>query len=152
VSKPSHPQVPAPATTLTLSVLLALSLAVSQAGARGERQPLTRSPHFKATLTAPTHRPKATTKWYYTIRVSDLHGKPIRARITVQIKDPLGSLHPVQYANTKKNLVNWPINGRFRDYIIWPRSSAIGISLTRRVTVNAAGGKTVLSYLVRPTA
>jgi hypothetical protein len=96
--------------------------------------------------------PKGGDEVVYTILVTDLAGKPIKARITVQIVDPLGSVHPVQYANTKKNLTNWPINGHFRDYIIWPRSSAIGISLTLRVTVKAAGGKTVLNYSVQPTA
>jgi hypothetical protein len=130
------------AATLVAGLLLVPSLAAAP----------TRSLPFGAKLSAPTHRPKANTKWYYTIQVADRHGKPIKARITVQIEDPLGTLHPVLYANTKKSLVNWPINGRFRDYVIWPRSSAIGITLTLRVTVKAAGAKTVLGYPVSPTA
>jgi predicted lipoprotein with Yx(FWY)xxD motif len=107
---------------------------------------------FGAKLSAPTHRPKANTKWFYTLLVTDLTGKPLRARITVQIVDPLGTAHPVQYANTKKNLTDWPINGRFRDYVIWPKSSAVGVTLTLRVTVKAGTGKRVLTYPVSPTA
>jgi predicted lipoprotein with Yx(FWY)xxD motif len=106
---------------------------------------------FGARLSAPTHRPKANTKWYYTLLVTDLSGKPLKARITVQIVDPLGTAHAVQYANTKKNLSNWPISGRFRDYVIWPRSSAVGITLTLRVTVRAGTGKRILAYRVSPT-
>jgi hypothetical protein len=105
---------------------------------------------FRASLTAATHAPKANTKWYYAVRVTSRSGAPVKARITVQIKDPLGGLHPVLYANTKRKLVNWPIDGRFRDYVIWPTSSAVGVTLTLRVTVVAAGGKTVLAYPVKP--
>jgi hypothetical protein len=105
---------------------------------------------FKATLTAATHHPKANTKWYYTIRVVNLHGAPVRARMTVQIKDPLGTLHPVLYANTKKKLVNWPIDGRFHDYIIWPTSSAVGIALTLKATIKTGGRTAVLTYQVTP--
>ena len=139
---------------LALSALiLATSVTVAApAGAAIQQPSASAKPAFKAKLTAPSHHPKAATKWFYTIVVTDLAGKPIKARITVQIVDPLGSVHPVQYDNTKKNLTNWPINGHFHDRIIWPRSSAIGISLTLRITVKAAGGKTVLNYLVQPTA
>jgi hypothetical protein len=132
------------------STLVLLALSASNVGARGrEAAALHRLP-FRATLTAPTHRPKANTKWYYTVGVASLKGKPIAARITVQIRDPLGTLHPVLYANTRKKIVNWPIPGHFRDYIIWPRSSAVGIALTLRVAVTAAGHKKVLNYQVIP--
>lgn len=107
---------------------------------------------FRASLSAPTHRPKVNTKWYYTVRVTKPSGAPLSARITVQIRDPLGTLHPVLYANTKKKLVDWPIHGRFRDYVIWPRSSAIGISLTLRVTVKADARRKILDYRVTPRA
>jgi hypothetical protein len=83
--------------------------------------------------------------------VDDLSGKPIEARISVQIKDPLGSLHPVLYDSTKKKLIDWPIKGRFRDFVIWPRSSAIpGLTLVLRVIVKAAGGKLILTYADHP--
>ena len=132
---------------LTVALVLAvMALGGVQASAGGARSKLP----FKATLSAPTHRPKVNVKWYYTVRVTSLRGAAISARITVQIRDPLGTLHPVLYANTKRKLVDWPIEGRFRDFVIWPRSSAIGISLSLRVTVRALDRSTVLTYTVTP--
>jgi len=134
--------------------LLAASIAAATASATASpRQVSTeRALPFGATLTAQTHRPKANTKWYYTVRVAGLGGKPIKARITVQIRDPLGNLHPVLYANTKRKLIDWPIDGHFRDYITWPRSSAVGISLTLRVTVKVGARRKVLTFPVTPRA
>jgi hypothetical protein len=108
---------------------------------------------FMATITAPGHTPKVSTKWYYVIRVTNPSGKPIAARLTMQIKDPTGSVHVVQYAATKKNIVNWPFTGRFRDYIIWPPSSKLAGylgGLVLRATVKAKGAKVVLTYRVKP--
>jgi hypothetical protein len=125
-------------------VLAALALpAVAVAG----------SASFKATLTAPGHTPKVLTKWHYVIKVVDLHGKPIAARLTMTIKDPTGQVHPVQYAATKKNITNWPIKGRFTDYIIWPADSKLaaiigGLVLRAKVTVN--GKSVTLTYRVKP--
>jgi hypothetical protein len=108
---------------------------------------------FKATLIAPGHTPKVLTKWHYVVTAADLHGKPIAARLTMTIKDPTGSVHPVQYAATKKNITNWPIKGRFTDYIIWPADSKLasivgGLVLRAKVTVN--GKSVTLSYRVKP--
>ena len=33
------------------------------------------APAFKATFNAPTHTPKVNAKWFYTVRVTNLHGK-----------------------------------------------------------------------------
>ena len=110
-------------------------------------------PPFKATLTAPTHTPKVSIKWYYTIRVTNLSGKPIAARLTEVIKDPTGQMHPVQYGPTKKNITNWPFTGRFRDYIIWPPDSRLAVylgGLVLRATIKAGGGTVVLTYRVKP--
>ena len=140
------------ALVLSALIVTALGSVAAQSSATIQQRSGSSKATFKAKLTAPTHHPKAGTKWFYTLRVTDLNGKPLKVRITMQIVDPLGSAHPVQYASTKKNLTNWPIDGYFRDYIIWPKSSAIGISLTLRGTVKTAGGKAVLNYLVQPTA
>jgi hypothetical protein len=133
-------------------ILAILVVVAAPSKATVQQQSVSSKATFKARLTAPTHHPKAGTKWFYTLRVNDLNGNPLKARITMQIVDPLGSAHPVQYANTKKNLTNWPINGYFRDYIIWPRSSAIGIGLTLRAIVTTAKSKLILAYSVSPTA
>ena len=69
-----------------LLALLVVTAAVSGAVRVGAA---TQKPPFKATLTAPTHTPKVNKKWYYVVRVTDLHGKPIKARLTAQIKDPV---------------------------------------------------------------
>ena len=105
---------------------------------------------FGAALSAATRHPIAGKKWFYSLRVTTLDGKPLKARITVQIVDPLGKTHPVQYANTRKNLTNWPIDGRFRDYITWPRSSAVGVTLTLRVTIKTSKGTRTLTNRISP--
>jgi hypothetical protein len=103
---------------------------------------------FSATLTAPTHTPKVGTRWPYEVRVTE-SGTPVAARITVQIVDPLGGLHPVTYGTTRRRIVNWPIRGVFRDFVVWPRD-ARGFTLRLRVTVVRPDGRRVLAYRVTP--
>ncbi len=125
--------------------LLALLAAASASGAA--KLP------FKATLTAPGHTPKVSVKWYYTIRVTDLSGKPIAARLTEVVKDPTGQVHPVRYGPTQKVITNWRFTGRFRDYIIWPADSKLADylgGLVLRATIKARGGTVVLTYRVKP--
>ena len=104
----------------------------------------------KATLTAPGHAPKINTKWHYTLRVTAA-GRPVSARITAQIVDPIGGAHPVDLASTKKPITNYPIKGVFRDYVIWPSSSR-DIPLTLRFRIRAGGQTTTLRYRVVPHA
>jgi hypothetical protein len=103
---------------------------------------------IRVMLSAPGgHRPKANAFWRYTVRVTTLAGKPIRARLWVQISDPLGTLHAATYDNTKKPLVNWPIKGVFRDYAQFPPEAA-GLRLTFRVTVRALGSTRRINYWI----
>lgn len=104
---------------------------------------------FRATLSAPTHRPRVNAKWYYTVRVASLRGKPIRATITVQLVDPLGTVHPVDYGTTSKPIRNRPFRGVFRDFAQYPPESR-GFRLTFRVIVRALGAKRTLTYWVQP--
>src|SRR5262245_34841290 len=67
--------------------------------------------HVVARLTAPTHTPKVGTRWPYSVRVTSRAGKPLPARITVQIVDPVGGVHPVQLGVTKVNIVRHPFVG-----------------------------------------
>jgi hypothetical protein len=101
---------------------------------------------LKATLTAPGHAPKVNTKWRYTLRVTS-GGRPAAAKLTAQIVDPIGGMHPVDLGVTKKPITNYPIKGTFRDFIIWPRSSD-GIPLTLRFVVRAGGKTTTIRYRV----
>jgi hypothetical protein len=130
---------------LFLVALLALLVAGASAGAA--------KPPFRASLTAPTHAPKVKTRWYYVVRVTDLDGKPIAARLTAQVKDPTGSVHPVLYGATTRQITNWPFVGRFRDYITWPADSKLADylgGLVLRATVKARGVAVVLTYRVKP--
>lgn len=106
------------------------------------------APPFKATLTAPTHTPKVNAPWRYSIRVTDLRDKPIPARVTVQVIDPFGMAHPVQFGSTARNVVNWAFFGVFRDFVKWPPESR-GFQLTLRATVSAKGAIRRLTYPVR---
>jgi hypothetical protein len=110
---------------------------------------LTAGAPFKATVSAPTHTPRVNTRWYYRVVVRNSAGRPLKARLTVQVVDPLGTAHPVQYDGTKQNIVNRPFKGVFRDYNIWPPSSR-GFRLTMRVIVRTAKGKVTLTYWVKP--
>jgi len=90
-------------------------------------------------------------RWYYVVKVTQ-SGKPARVKITAQIVDPLGGTHPVEFGPTTKKIINWPITGTYRDYIIWPTSSR-GIPLKLRITlVGAHGTRAVVSYAVVPRA
>jgi hypothetical protein len=131
-----------------LAIVLVALLVVPLAGA---------ATGIRATLKAPAAQPKVNVKWRYSIKVTNLEGKPIRATLTAVIVDPLGDVHPIEYGPTKKPITNWPFKGTFRDYIIFPPDSRLASQfggLTLRWTVKAKiGGKTykkILKRLVKP--
>jgi hypothetical protein len=105
---------------------------------------------FKATLSAPTHAPKINVHWPYQVTVTDLKGKPLAATLSLAVVDPVGGVHPVQYGSSTKYITNVPIKGTFRNYVIWPPASAVGLALKFRATLKSAKGKAVLIYLVTP--
>ena len=83
-----------------------------------------------------------------------LHGSPDRrgasrppGKITVQIVDPTGKAHPVQYGTTKRNITSRPFEGRFADFVVWP-ASARGVPLTFRVTVRSGATAKRIDYRV----
>jgi hypothetical protein len=119
---------------------------------------------INAKLTAPATEPKVNVKWPYSIRVTDLKGKAVRATVTAVVVDPLGTVHPIDYGPTgppnpgpPKPVTKWPFKGTFRDYMIFPPESKLATQLgglTLRWTVKSKiGGKTyvkVLKRLVKP--
>jgi hypothetical protein len=105
---------------------------------------------LKATLTAPSHSPRINKHWNYVLRASE-NGKPVKARLTAQIVDPIGGVHYVERGPTTQKLRSWPFTGVYRDYIIWPASSR-GIPLTLRLTVVAGSARKVIEYHVVPRA
>ena len=123
--------------------VVSMAAAPAASAASGSARPIP----FRVQLLAPTHTPKANTTWRYTVRVRDLAGKPVPARITVQVVDPTGTAHALTYANTNKPLVRWPIVGVFHDYAQWP-PDARGFPLTFRVIVFAKGAKRTLNYVI----
>jgi hypothetical protein len=111
-----------------------------------------RTAGFKATLTADTHSPRVNTTWHYHVRVTDPTGHPIWARITSRIVDPLGNVHPVEFDGTGHNafVKNYRFFGNFCDSAIWPRNSAVGVTLRFQTVVVTAQGRKVLVYPVQP--
>jgi len=122
------------------AVLAALAVAVPGAG--GTTIP------FTATLVAPTHTPVAGPRWWYSVRVRSLAGRPIVAAVTVQIVDPFGGVHTATYDGTKKLILRRPFFGTFRDYLEFPRESR-GFKLTVRVAVLARGARRTIEYWIR---
>jgi hypothetical protein len=86
--------------------------------------------------------------WSYVVTVAR-GGKPVRARLTMQIVDPLGSVHAVDVGPTTKPITNLPILGAYRDYMIFPPESR-GVPLKIRVTVVSGGVRRALTYVVTP--
>jgi hypothetical protein len=104
---------------------------------------------FRASLSAPTHRPRVGPRWWYVVRAADSRGRPLRARLTVQVLDPLGTAHTAEVGTTTRKLLNFPFTGRYRDFAEWPAASR-GYRLTLRVVVKAGGSSRTLTYWVRP--
>lgn len=128
-------------TVRVTTAILATALAPAGAAHGGQTA-------VKVTLAAPTHSPRIGVKWAYTVRATSA-GKPVAARITAQIVDPIGGVHEVDFGSTKKPIVNRPFTGAFRDYVLWTPESR-GIPLTFRVTVVAERMRKVIAYRVTP--
>jgi hypothetical protein len=104
---------------------------------------------FTVTFTAPTHTPKVNARWTYVVKAVDRGGKPLRGRITVQVIDPFGGVHPVEFGSTKRNIIGFRFVGTFRDFVKWPPESR-GFRLRLRVTVTRGGKSVRRSYWVKP--
>jgi hypothetical protein len=129
---------------LLLCLVALLAAASSSSGA-------TKLP-FKATLTAAGHSPKVKSTWKYHVRVTDLKGHPIAARISSFIVDPLGTAHPVEFDGTGRNAFvrNYAFFGNFCDSITWPVNSGVGVTLKFQTVIVTANGRTTLVYPVAP--
>lgn len=112
---------------LGLVLLVTLALAAPAAAA----------PPFKATLTALTHAPKVNAKWTYVVRVTDLGGRPIPAKIHLQILFQGVPVGQVGVHTVKK--------GVWRETIQWPPESK-GQPLVFQAIVTVAGATRKLAY------
>ena len=101
---------------------------------------------FRATLHAATHTPRATAAWPYTVRVTDLRGRPIRARIRMQVLFGGVPVGKVDGGRTFTFVGVWrePRNSP----VVWPRA-ARGRPLVFEAIVSAKGRTTKLDYPVR---
>ena len=103
----------------------------------------------RVVFSATTHTPKATARWPWSVVVTTSAGKPIAARVSAAIVDPIGGVHPVAYdCCDKKFITNVRIKGRFADVVKFPLSSK-AFKLTFRVTVRSALGTRVVNYWVK---
>ena len=66
---------------------------------------------LKATLTADGHSPKVNTRWNYVLKLTR-DGKPVAAKVTARIIDPIGDVHTVHRANTHERGHELVVQGR----------------------------------------
>src|SRR5205807_9317007 len=79
---------------------------------------------IKVTITSPTHHPKVNKAWPVTVRVTDVAGKPLPARLTMRILfggNPVGKVdngRVYRFAGTwrerKGNEITWPPASRWQ--------------------------------------
>jgi hypothetical protein len=125
-----------------------MSLAAHAAGLAAAGGLLVAAQPAQVALHAPGHSPKIKTHWKYSVSVTN-GGKPAKATITAQIVDPIGTVHPVAFGLTTRNITAFPFTGTFKDFVIWPAESR-GIPLTFRLTVKSGPTKKVIAYHVTP--
>jgi hypothetical protein len=120
-----------PMRVLLLVCVLVLAAASSAVGANG----------FRATMSTSSTMPLAGSVWRYTIVVKDEAGKPVAAKVRLQIL--LGTLVVGCVKNTAMvecsgaNAGTWiSFKGKRTGSITWPARSA-GVKLTFRATVVA---------------
>jgi hypothetical protein len=96
---------------------------------------------FKARLTASGHRPVALTPWRYTLRVTDLKGRPIRARAVFRI------VFVAETPPPPRLLAQVSFRGRARGLYRWP-TLLRGEPLEFQATVTAKGATLRLRYAI----
>jgi len=100
---------------------------------------------FRAVLHAPTHTPKAGKPWLYSVRVTDLQGRPIRARITMQVLFGGIPVGKVDGGKTFSFVGTW--REPRKEPLIWPARSR-GRPLTFEAIVTARGATKRLDYTI----
>jgi len=116
----------------------------------GSSRPSTVKPHrarlsFRAVLHAPTHHPRAGKPWLYSVRVTDPSGRPIRARIRMQVLFGGIPVGKVDSGKTFSFVGTW--REPKRAPLTWPARSR-GHPLTFEAIVTARGASTRLDYAI----
>jgi len=102
---------------------------------------------FKATLSAPTHRPRVNRPWPITIRATDLAGHPIRAKLTMRLLYSGIAVGKVDNGRVYTFVGAW--REKKGEEIKYPSASR-GTRLTFQALVTAHGRTIKLNYWVRP--
>jgi hypothetical protein len=102
---------------------------------------------FKATLVAPTHRPRVNRPWPIAIHARDLHGHPIRARVTMRFLFSGVPVGKVDNGRVYTFVGTW--RERKGEEIEFPSASR-GQRLTFQAVVTARGRTIKLNYWVEP--
>jgi len=100
---------------------------------------------FRAVLHAPTHTPKAGKPWLYSVRVTDPRGRPIRARIRMQVLFGGIPVGKVDDGKTFTFIGTW--REPRKEPLIWPARSR-GRPLTFEAIVTARGASKRLDYAI----
>ena len=127
-------------------VLVAALAGCAGGGARPETTAARHRLPFRATLHAPTHAPRAGKPWLYSVRVTDLRGRPIAARIRMQVL--FGGV-PVGKVDGGRSFRFVGVWREPRDSpLVWP-ARARGRPLVFEAIVSARGKTKRLDYPVR---
>jgi hypothetical protein len=133
---------------LALAALAGVALAAGCGG--GSSAPPTTTPRpqpqIRVTLAAPTHLPRAKEPWIYTVRVTDAQGRPLPARIRMQVLFGGVPVGKVDEGRTFRFVGVW--REPKSDPVIWPAQSR-GHRLTFQAIVTAKGVTRTLNYWIR---
>jgi hypothetical protein len=102
---------------------------------------------FRATLSAPTHRPHVNRPWPITIRAADRAGRPVRARLTMRFL--LGSIPVGKVDNGRVYTFTGVWREKKGQEIKFPAASR-GQRLTFQALVTSHGKTVRLNYRVEP--
>ncbi len=129
--------------TMTLPLVVVALFAAAVTGSARAAGPI------KVTISAPA-KPKVNVPWAYSVKVVDAKGKPVAAKLSMVVIDPVGGVHPVEFFKKKPTVTNYPINGTFSDKIIWPPAS-VGYVLKLKATARAGGvtGSVIVKLIVK---
>jgi len=123
-------------------------IAASSLATVGAVSVLALSAPVHVTVTAATHTPKINARWNYTVKETAA-GKPASGKITVQIVDPIGGVHAVEFGANSKDITNIAFKGAFSDYMVFPATSR-GVPLKIRFTLHSSSTTKVVNYVVTP--
>ena len=131
-------------------LLLLLGATLACGAALGSQRGSAAAPPFRASLKVSTTRPKVEAPMLYTVRVTNLAGRPVAARLTMRIVDPFGGVHPVEFDARKAPIRRHPFKGTFRDRVEWPLS-AVGFPLKFQAVVTVGKRTRILSKTITTT-